>query len=136
MRQFITTGLLATITFFSFGQDINGIINAKEVERIEKTLSADDMRGRKAFSPDIEKAADFIADEFKAAGLQTLNNSGSYRQEFIMVSPKFISASATLDGSVIERKNVIVITSQPSVKINQQYGFEKVSIKAGANFFN
>ena len=136
MRQFIATGLLVSITFFSFGQDINAIINAKEVERIEKTLSADDMRGRKAFSPDIEKAADFIADEFKAAGLQTLNNSGTYRQEFIMVSPRFISASATLDGSVAERKNVIVITSQPNVKINQQSGFEKVSIKAGANFFN
>jgi Peptidase family M28 len=136
MKQFIATGLLVSITFFSFGQDINAIINAKEVERIEKTLSADDMRGRKTFSADIEKAADFIAAEFKAAGLQTLNSSGTYRQEFIMVSPKFISASATLDGSAIERRNVIVITSQPGLKVNQQSGFEKARIPAGANFFN
>ncbi len=136
MKQFAVTGLLLAITLFSLGQDINDIINEKEVERIEKTLSADDMRGRKAFSPDIEKAADFIAAEFKAAGLQTLNNSGNYRQEFAMVSPKFISASAIVDGTPLDRKDVVVITCKPILKINQQSGFEKVTIKAGANFFN
>ena len=52
------------------------------------------MQGRKAFTPAIDKAADFIAAEFKAIGLQTWNNTGNYRQEFTMVTPKFVSASA------------------------------------------
>ena len=30
--------------------DINKIINSKEVERIERVLSADDMMGRRSFS--------------------------------------------------------------------------------------
>ncbi|HTE11924.1 MAG TPA: M20/M25/M40 family metallo-hydrolase [Chitinophagaceae bacterium] len=135
MKKIMVTGLLTTITFFSFAQDTDGIINAKEVERIEKTLSSNDMQGRNAFTPAIDKAADFIAGEFKTIGLQTWNNSSSYRQEFTMVTPKFISADAVLDGTPADGKSIVVITSQPGLKINEQSGFEKVSIKAGANLF-
>ena len=124
MKKIMATGLLAAITFFCFAQDTATIINAKEVERIEKTLSSDEMRGRRAFTPDIDKAAEFIAAEFKSIGLQTWNNSGSYRQEFSMVTPKFISASAVLNGNAADQKNIIVVTSQPNLKINQQSGFE------------
>ena len=136
MKKIIATGLLTSITFFCFAQDTANIINAKEVERIEKTLSSDEMRGRKAFSPDIERAADFIANEFRSIGLQTWNNSGNYRQEFSMVTPKFISASAVLDGVAAEQKSVIVVTVQPNLKLNETTGFEKVKIKAGANLFS
>jgi hypothetical protein len=136
MKKMMATGLLITITFFSFAQNIDGIINAKEVERIERTLSSDDMKGRKTFTPDIDKAADFIAGEFKAIGLQTWNNSGSYRQEFTMVTPKFISASTVIDGAPVDQNNVMVVTSQPTLKINPQSGFEKVHIKAGASLFS
>lgn len=136
MKKLAATGLLTTIAFFCFAQQAETIINAKEVERIEKTLSADDMKGRKTFSPDIDRAANFIAGEFKSIGLQTWNNNGSYLQPFAMVTPKFISASATLDDATVEQKNIIVVTSQPSLKINENSGFEKVSIKAGASLFS
>jgi len=136
MKKIIATGLLTTITFFSFAQDIDKIINATEVERIEKTLSSDEMQGRNAFKPaDIDKAAAFIAGEFKSIGLQTWNNSESYRQEFSIVTPKFISIKAIADGTPADNKNVVVITSQASVKITDQSGFEKVNIKAGSNLF-
>ena len=85
-KFFFTLGLLISTTSFLLAQHIDGVINVKEVERIERTLSADDMRGRKTFTPDIEKAADFIAGEFKTIGLQTLNSNGSYRQEFTLSS--------------------------------------------------
>ena len=135
MKKTLVTGLLITVTFFSFAQDINSIITAKEVERVEKTLSSNEMEGRNAFSPAINKAADFIAAEFKAIGLQTLGNSNSYRQEFTMVTPKFISTTAVLDGAPADNKSVIVVSSQAVVKINEQSGFEKVFIKPGANLF-
>jgi hypothetical protein len=66
-------------------QDIDAIINPSVVENIEKTLSSDDMRGRASFSPDIERAADFIEAKFRAAGLKTWNGSASYRQPFVLV---------------------------------------------------
>lgn len=113
--------------------DINTVINVKEVERIERVLAADDMRGRKTFSPEIDKAADFIAAEFKLAGLQTWGNSRSFRQEFAMVRPKFISASAVLDRVAVSQKEIIVITCQPQLNINDRSDYEKRFIKAGDN---
>ncbi|HKB42995.1 MAG TPA: hypothetical protein VKC90_01350 [Chitinophagaceae bacterium] len=136
MKKFFLMGLLMTTTSFLFAQTkIDDIINAKEVERIEKTLSSDDMKGRKTFTPDIDKAADFIADEFKKTGLQTSGNTGSYRQEFAMVKPKFISASAIFDGTAIDQKNIIVVTCQPELKIDQTSGYETGFIKPGDNLF-
>ncbi len=112
---------------------MNAIINTKEVERIEGILASDDMRGRKAFTPDIDKAADFIAAEFKAAGLNTWNNSETYRQEFSLIRPKLISASATLDAVSIDAKNIMAVTTRPELKISQSSGYEKAFIKTGAN---
>jgi Peptidase family M28 len=135
MKKIIATGLLATMAFYCFAQNINHFIKAREVKRIEKILSADDMQGRKTFTPAIDKAAAFIASEFKAIGLQTLNNSSTYRQEFKMISAKQISATAVLDGTPADQKNISIVTTQSVLKIDQQSGFEKANIKASANLF-
>ncbi len=127
------TGLLVTATSFLWAQKIDGVINVSEVTRIETALAADDMRGRRTFTPDIDKAADFIAAEFKKAGLQPMKNSGSFRQEFAMVRTKFISAVAQFDGNNIEQKNIIAVTCQPQLTIDNNSGYEKAFIKAGAN---
>jgi hypothetical protein len=137
MKKFFVTGLLITTTHFLFAQaKIDDIINAKEVERIERKLSSDDMRGRKTFTPDIDKAADFIADEFEKAGLQTLSNTRSYRQEFAMVSPKFISISAVFDDKIVDPKNIIVVTCQSELKINESSAYSFAHIKKGENLFS
>ena len=141
--------LLATISFFlltgcgnsqkttqSTANSIDDIINVKEVERIEKVLAADEMRGRKTFSPEIDKAADFIAAEFKAAGLQTWNNAVGYRQEFAMIKAKHIATTASFDEVPVDEKNIIVITCQPQFTINQTTRYQKVFIKKGENLFS
>ena len=133
MKFFFALLVFLFITSFLLAQNIDAIINAKEAERIERTLSSDDMRGRKVFTEDIDKAADFIATEFKANGLQTWNSKDGYRQEFVLVRPKFISASATLDGISIDQKNIIVVTCQPELKIDQASGYKIAAIKAGGN---
>ena len=83
------------MVFFSFyslcslsAQSINKIIKEKEVRRIERILSSDDMQGRQTFPPGIEKASAFIEAEFKKIGLQTLNDAGNFRQEFAMYQSK------------------------------------------------
>ena len=102
--------ILGFISLSAGAQNIDAILNAKEVERIERTLSADDMLGRKPFTPGIEKAAAFIADEFKKSNLQTWKNSGTYLQEFVMVRPKFINANCTFNNISVDSKDVIVVT--------------------------
>ncbi len=60
------TGLLVSITSFLWAQkNADNILTAKEAERIERVLASDDMKGRKIYTPEIDKAADFIAAEFK-----------------------------------------------------------------------
>jgi hypothetical protein len=108
------------------------VIKQSEVERIERTLSADDMEGRRTGTPGIEKAADFISAEFKKIGLQTLGNGTNFRQQFVMIRPKPISASAIFDMNTVDAQNIIAVTSAPNLKVNNQSGFEKVYIKAGA----
>src|ERR1700753_1121953 len=97
MRYFvIVLALLAGKRLFA--QDIDKIVNPAEVEKTEKVLSSDDMRGRATFTPDIERAADYIESRFKAAGLKPWNGSNSYRQPFSMIRATLISATGSLDG--------------------------------------
>lgn len=129
MKTILLTGILSVIASVAIAQEID----VKEVERIERTLSSDDMRGRKIATPEIEKAADFISAEFKALGLQTWDGSDNYRQGFIIVRPKFISASATLDGTALDQKNVVVVTCQEKLSVNEQSGYAIETIAAGGN---
>lgn len=126
----LVTAFMATV---SFAQKAENIINAKEVERIEKTLSADDMEGRRTFSRGIDKAAAFIAGEFAKTGLKTWNNSGSYLQSFAMAKTRFISASCTFDGVAVDTKNVIVVTTVPELSFNEKSGYEKATIGKNDN---
>jgi hypothetical protein len=136
MKKFIGTGLLTTIAPFLFAQtNIDGIITAKEVERIERVMAADDMRGRKINTPEIDKTADFIAAEFKAAGLQTWNNGNSFRQEFVMVNPKQTRLTATFDNITVDPQRIVLITAEPEITIDQSSGYETAWIKAGGNIF-
>ncbi len=135
MNKFILSICISFISFTSFSQSaIEKIINVQEATRIENVLAGDDMRGRKTFTPDIDRAAAFIADEFKAAGLKTFGNNKTYLQEFALVRPKFISASATLDSVTLEQKKIMVITSSPNLSITEACGYEKAYLKAGVNF--
>jgi hypothetical protein len=106
---------------------IDELINATEVKRIEETLSSDDMQGRATMSRGIDKAADFIAQEFKKAGIQPLKGS-SYFQEFNMLERVQTSVNAEADGVKIEPGSIFVFTAKPELKADQASGFEKIIV--------
>src|SRR3954470_17854333 len=106
MKKILLTFSAACIGLVGFSQQIDKIINATEVERIEKVLSADDMQGRKTFTPGIDKAADFIASEFAKSKLQFFGNSKSYFQEFTMVKAKPVEITGTIDNEPLTTTNV------------------------------
>ncbi|MGZ8554267.1 MAG: M28 family peptidase [Chitinophagaceae bacterium] len=135
MKKLFVTGLLLSITSFLLAQKKDAIINAKEVHRIETVLASDAMRGRKVYSPEIDKAADFIAAEFKAAGLKSWDNGSGFLQAFSMVSPKQTSLVANFDNTPVDAQKVIVVTCQPELTIDQSFGYETSAIKAGGNLF-
>src|SRR5947209_4461438 len=118
----------------SFCQNAGALINAREVSRIESALASDEMRGRKAGTPDIDRAASFIANEFKKAGLQPLQGN-SYLQEFYMVRPKLMSLKYEAEGAEVDAKNIIIVTSQPEIKIDEKSGYAIQTIHASDNLF-
>jgi hypothetical protein len=123
------------LCFFSAAsQDIDKIINAAEVERIEKTLSADDMQGRKTFTPGIDKAADFIAAEFTKSRLSFLGKSKDYFQEITLVKTNPIELSGSLDAEALSTSNVIVNTSEADISVCKLKGYERIIIKKEDDF--
>ena len=120
--------LVVQQSVFCHSQSIDKVINAKEVKRIERILSADDMSGRKIFTPGIDKAALFIADEFKNAGLQPVNGS-SYLQEFAIQRVSMPQASGVVNGKNVEDKNIVAFTAREELSINQSSGYAMKFVK-------
>lgn len=120
------------INIAACAQNIDAVINAKEVARIENILASDSMEGRQAGTPAIQKAADFIAAEFKKAGLQPLKDD-SYLQKFTMQAPELISAGGEINGEQLPAQNIIAISQQPDLTITEKSGYAIKYIKAGDN---
>jgi len=132
MKNVSVSLFFSLITAIASAQSAPPVINEKEVQRIETTLSADDMQGRATFTAGNTKAADFISNEFKKIGLETFDGASSYKQTFSLISSKAISISASLDGSSIDPKRLIAFTCQPDLSITASSGFKKVYIKEAA----
>lgn len=88
--------LLATGCFWtgSYAQQIQ----QKDVARIIGTLAADDMQGRLPGTPGADKAAAFISNEFKKAGLVPIPGEKSLLQSFTKYGLKTTHSTLTING--------------------------------------
>ena len=134
MKKLLVTFATGFISLFSFAQKIDKIINPAEVERIERILSADDMQGRKTFTPGIDKAADFIAAEFAKSKLSYFGNLKSYFQEFAMTKSKPVEVSGSIDNEPLTTDNIAANTTANEISINSLKDYEVVVIKATDTF--
>src|SRR5438128_1778829 len=125
---------LLAVTSYSYSQQINQIVTVADVRRIESSLAADSMLGRKAFTPAGGKAAEFISNEFKKIGLSTLKGSNGYKQTFTVVTPRLIGVSASIDATAIDPKNVIPVTSAEELNVTEKSGYVTRHIKTGADY--
>ncbi|HUH32550.1 MAG TPA: hypothetical protein VLZ28_01275, partial [Daejeonella sp.] len=136
MKKIIGTALLPVLIISACTvQNPDRLVNTNNVERIVRTLSADDMQGRATFTPGIEKAANFIADEFKAIGLKPLTDTGNFRQEFKMTRIKPGVQEVSINGSNVPAGSVLSVTDNASVNWTEGSGIEVLNIKAGETFF-
>ncbi|WP_211316316.1 M20/M25/M40 family metallo-hydrolase [Niabella yanshanensis] len=125
----LLTGLAIT-SATAFAQQIK----VADVTQTINVLASDEMKGRAVYSPEIDKAADFIASEFKKAGPQPLAGN-SYLQSFVMVSATQQSISARSAGKEIDPKNIVVLTSKPEFNYSPD-DVQVETIKAGDNLFS
>ena len=133
MTKIYLTILLMLFGIISFCQKGENVINQKEVERIEATLSDNNMEGRKSGTPGIAKAADFIASEFKKAGLKEMDGVSGCKQSFTMLKTTQSKVMGNINGQAIDPKNVVVFSSQKQLDITSQSGYKTVTLKQGDN---
>ena len=62
------------------------VIERDDVARVLGALSADSMMGRRAFTPDADRAAALLAREFGAIGLDLVTGTDGYLQRFTVYS--------------------------------------------------
>ena len=103
--------LFFTPTFYAFSESIT----LEQVKTDMQKLASDEMRGRGNFSPEIDLAADYIAQRFEKIGLKPPKRFSNYKQPFqlFMVNSGIISVS--LNGVAVADSDVLGFTKQHSV---------------------
>ncbi len=129
MKKIITLlFIFVGVAVSSTAQNVNKLIKEKNVVRIIKTLSADDMMGRSAMVPEqIEKATAFIESEFKKIGLTPLKGHNGFRQEFIKEQIIPLKLEVQIDGERIADENLILVSEKTD--INQEKGLSITTIE-------
>jgi hypothetical protein len=117
--------ILSWITFClpAVSQDTVPDFSHREISRIINFLASDDMRGRKTFTPDIEKAADFIAGEFQSAGLQPWHDAADFRQKLTYGTEGKVSVDVEVDGASLNENDVVVFSTWPQLTVDTNSGF-------------
>ncbi len=116
-------------------QNSEKLIKETEVERIIKTLSADDMLGRAAFTEGAEKAASFIDSEFKQIGLQPLTGERGFRQTFYKTLISTGKSQVSVNGENIDASKVLVLTDKPALTWTENSPIDIIELKHGEDFF-
>lgn len=115
--------LFLGICVFGHAQPEQKFIKEENVSRVLKTLTADDMMGRSATRPEhIDKAAAFIADEFKSIGLKPLTGLTGFRQEFKkdMIAPQTLEV--IINGQPIPAENSLLVTEATRLNFTKGAG--------------
>jgi len=134
MKKIIIAAALLAITSHGFGQNVNKLIKQTEVEKVIKTLSADDMQGRATFTPGIEKAAQYIESQYKQAGLVPLKGNKDFRQNFTMMRNSPLKALASINGTVVSPDSILAMSSVASFNWSNNSDVQVVKLDAAKNF--
>ncbi len=76
-------------------------ITVEDMKKHLYIIAGREMEGRETPSPGLDKAANYIEEQFKAMGVQPGNN-GSYRQIFPLFKDSIIGASLKINGTTLE----------------------------------
>ncbi len=122
------------IVLFLVGFATTYEINEKEVERLLKKLSSNEMQGRALGTEGIEKAADFIANEFTSIGLNALHEEQSFHQNFTMNSTIIEVEQLVVNGLKMEQSNYFFKLSANKIAWTKDNLPEVVFIKKSDSF--
>jgi hypothetical protein len=93
MRRILITALLIGAAALHAAP---GDIDADRLLDHIKFLASDDLKGRASGSPELERAADYIAQQFRAIGLRPGGDDGTWFQPFALVAGVNVGAGNSL----------------------------------------
>lgn len=106
-------------------------IDSATVRKHLYTLASDEMEGRKPGTEGMEKATQYIEQEYKRIGLKTLDSLESYRQNFEYKGIKMSNIIGLLEGK--SKKEEFVIVSAHHDHLGMKKDGEGDRIFNGAN---
>jgi len=89
------------------------LVSAKEIEGWVSYLASDEMRGRRNGSPEMKKAAEWLAARFKEYGLNTPPGQNNYFQEY--------EISSRRSNTKISERNVVGYIEGSDPKLKNEY---------------
>jgi hypothetical protein len=118
MKTFLFISLLFYCTQIALGQRKTVAVPAPgvapaTVERVLRTLAADDMQGRASGKPGAQKAAEFLAAEFQRIGLEPLPGLTGYAQSFPTYEVRTAAAFVNINGANLSSDKVLLISGKP-----------------------
>jgi hypothetical protein len=101
--------LVALSASLSSAPQVNSELSASRYFEHVKYLASDQMKGRASGSPELDKAADYIASQFRSAGLRPMGDSNTYFQKFEVTT-----------GATFGSKNELQLNGK-NLKINEDF---------------
>ncbi|WNC70734.1 M28 family peptidase [Thalassotalea psychrophila] len=115
IKTYCSTLLLGAFSCLCVASDIS----VASIEKDMQFLASDDLQGRLAGSPEIIIAEDYIATQFKQAGLQPLNGLTSFKQKFTLHRYIPNNITATLNSIKIASQNIAFAGSASSFEFTK-----------------
>lgn len=122
------------VVVFLLGCSTSNSIKEKEVKRVLSALSSDEMMGRGLFNEGIEKAANFISDEFTSIGLASFNGVSSFKQTFNVHSLSIQDVAISINGGSISSSNYFLRMGSNSISWSLDNKPNIIFLDSTANF--
>ena len=101
--------LIAAATLSACSSTPNPVhVERTQLQQDISYLASDDLKGRKSFSPEIDIAADYIAQRFEAIGLQPIPGNNQFKQQFSLFSVTPTEVSVVLNNRPVKAEQLAV----------------------------
>ena len=120
MRHTFWIPLVAAAIGFAQDGDIEALIAEKEIRKDLAFFAGDELEGRMAGQPGAAKAAKFILDAFKKAGLKPPPGMSSHSQPFKFSPRMSVSSSGRLGDGEWQSENVLGWFEGSDAKLKEQ----------------
>lgn len=100
------------IAFCLSGFSVGHVFQPESYLRHVRYLASDELKGRGNGTPELDKAAEYIASQFKSSGLQPAGNKGTYFQEFLVTTGSQLGPGNTLTLDIGHTPHVAALNKE------------------------